>query len=380
MQDWRVLFVLWEKEKWKMRKQNRTLGFFALFIVCCLFSSCATMVSGTRADLLIDGECYEPVRVETQDETYDSLMIPAVVSVKRSQLNKPLHITSENYVYSDIIPGSKTNEWIWANWFCGFWGIAVDAATGAIYKPALPCYSIRTRHKDECSDSTSMPPVDGKAMLAASRKIQRCYRHEVDVVFGFGSIIADGVHQRRIRELEKMNFGDAYYCGFPEYGGAVGLRYYYHLNRWVAVGGMAGYAHAHDLLDHYYDGNPSNVPDYSSCDVNTESFYLAPSVKASWWHSGALTCYSKGALGLQLRHHWTTLHTPRYWPDGQTVKNNSIENRSLCDMRQWRLSGQFTAVGVDVGSRHLRFFAELGYGIEGVFNIGLSYRFGRFGK
>jgi hypothetical protein len=45
--------------------------------------------------------------------------------------------------------------------------------------------------------------------------------------------------------------------------------------------------------------------------------------------------------------------------------------------KRWKFAPQLTALGFDVGGRHLRFFAELGYGVEGVVNIGLNYRFCR---
>jgi hypothetical protein len=40
--------------------------------------------------------------------------------------------------------------------------------------------------------------------------------------------------------------------------------------------------------------------------------------------------------------------------------------------KQWKLVPQLTAFGFDFGGRKFRFFAELGYGTEGVFNMGLS--------
>ena len=38
-----------------------------------------------------------------------------------------------------------------------------------------------------------------------------------------------------------------------------------------------------------------------------------------------------------------------------------------------RLAYQLSPVGIELGSHRLRFTSELGYGLQGIWNIGLAY-------
>lgn len=361
-----------------------------LALSAVLFCSCATILSGTRADILIDGAVSEPLTVVADEKTYDSIVPPVTVSVSRKHLNAPITLTSAHYDYADFIPGKETNPMVWVNIFTQPLGLAVDYITGAAYQPKLSSYVIRSRSKED-GDGLSLPPV-GLALSSSNRPAQRLYRNEVSVLLGLGSSIGDGAHSRECRRMEQLGFDDLGYCGFTEFGGAFGLRYFYHLNQWLALGGMAGYASVHDSFDHVPGDCDSGshgaerdryVPGNAWCHINAESFYAAPVVKASWWHLGALTCYSQAAVGLQYRYQWTTLYVPHYnpWPYWMfLMPYEKIERSSLRSVHQLRLASQLTVFGMDLGRRHLHFFMELGYGIEGVFNMGLSYRFKSVGR
>ena len=347
-----------------------------------LFSSCATIFSGTWADVVIDGETTEPLTIVADEQQMDSVALPATLSIRRKNLNLPITLTSEHYDYADIIPGRKTNLWVWANYFNGFIGLPIDLVTGALYEPAQSCYIVRKRSKEEGLGAMPLRPVGSYKPVALNRREERRYRHEVGVLLGLGSSIAEGTHYRQCRALERLGFENAEFCGFPEYGGALGLRYFCHLNKWLAVGGVMGYAHVHDTFDHFYEDvkaedNPNVLRD-TWCNVSTEAFYAAPAVKATWWRSGAVSFYSQGALGLQYRHQWVSAHVPHYnsWPYWFFfMPYERVDNVRLRSVHQWRLSSQLSVVGMDFGGPRLRFFMELGYGIEGVFNMGLSYRF-----
>lgn len=353
-------------------------------LMSMMLTSCATIFSGTRADVVIDGDSEEPLTIVADEQQIDSVALPATLSIRRKSLNNPIVLTSEHYDYADIIPGRKTNPWVWANYFNGFMGVPVDLATGSIYGPAQSRYFIRKRSKEQSAGAMPLQPVGCYKPVALNRRTDWHYRHEVDVLIGFGSSIADGIHYRQCRALQQLGFENSEYCGFPEYGGAVGLRYFYHLNKWLAVGGMMGYAHAYDSYDHFYGGIQAEVEPYvlrdTWCNVCTEAFYAAPAVKATWWRSGALSFYSQGALGVQYRRQRVSAHIPYYnsWPYWLfLMPYEKVDHAGLRNVHQWRLAPQLTVAGMSLGGRHLRFFMELGYGIEGVFNIGMSYRFHR---
>ena len=52
-----------------------------------LFSSCATIVSGTTATIQIDGKFTEPMTITTSYQTYEDVVLPAEVKVKRQHLD-----------------------------------------------------------------------------------------------------------------------------------------------------------------------------------------------------------------------------------------------------------------------------------------------------
>lgn len=53
----------------------------------------------------------------------------------------------------------------------------------------------------------------------------------------------------------------------------------------------------------------------------------------------------------------------------------AISEGSHLSERRWHLAGQLSPIGVEVGHSWLRFFVELGYGMEGIFTTGWSCHF-----
>ena len=51
-----------------------------------LFSSCATIVSGTMATVQIDRKFTEPMKIVTTYQTYEDVVLPAEVKVDRKHL------------------------------------------------------------------------------------------------------------------------------------------------------------------------------------------------------------------------------------------------------------------------------------------------------
>ena len=100
-----------------------------------------------------------------------------------------------------------------------------------------------------------------------------------------------------------------------------------------------------------------------------------PALKYSWYRYNGLSFYSTAALGVQRSHTWSSVHTinASLYPELYYEHHRQV----VFNRKQWKLAPQLTALGFDFGGRHFRFFAELGYGVEGVFNMGLSYRFQR---
>lgn len=364
-------------------KMMRKLHLPLLALSAFLLTSCATILSGTRTNVLIDGDVSEPLTIVADRDTFDNVALPASVSIKRSHLKRPITLSSPHYDYADIIPGRSVNLWTFANYFNGFFGLPVDLMTGAIYEPAMSRYYVSKRSKSDSIDNVeAMPlrPVGVYKPVVLSKRPERNYRHEIDLVLGIGSSISDGIHHRQYQKMAQMGFSSMEWCGFPEYGASTDVRYFYHLNRWLAVGASFGQTYARDDLDYYGEGIDGRENIYQLrnawCHVRTKSSFLTPAVKATWARVGLLSFYSIGSLGVQYRHHWTTVSVPHYnswlyWLFFMPYER--IDHVSVHDVRQWRLAAQLTPLGISIGRRHLRFFAELGYGIEGVFNMGVSY-------
>ena len=118
-----------------------------------LFSSCATIVTGSTATVNIDGKFTEPMTIATSFQTYENVVLPAEVKVERKHLGgQHIRITSPNYNYEDIILNRTVNGWAFGNILIGgLIGLCVDLGTNAVSKPGQDIYYIRAtpKKKDE---------------------------------------------------------------------------------------------------------------------------------------------------------------------------------------------------------------------------------------
>ena len=356
-----------------MKKQHLPL----LALSTLLLTSCATIFTGTRARVIIDGDAPEPLTIVADEQTYDSVSLPASLSIRRDKLTEPITLTSPHYDYADIIPGRNTNLWIWANYFNGFLGLPVDLMTGAIYEPAMSRYYISKRSKEESIGAEPLAPVGvSKIVQLPVRREPRLYRHEIDVLAGLGSSVWQGTHDRQVEQFRDMGMETPFRCGIYVDGISWGIRYFYHINPHVAIGAVFGKASSYDELETPYD--PEDPDSYALspyAHIHTRSTFAMPAVKYSWIYSDMFSLYSMAALGAQYSHTWASVHTIK----ASLLPEISYQHhrQEVFDRKRWKLDPQLTALGFDVGGRHLRFFAELGYGIEGVVNFGMSYRFCR---
>lgn len=117
-------------------KKKSIIGAFVVGVLC-LFSSCATIVTGTKPTVIINGDTNEPVTIRTSYKTYENVMLPIQVQVKRKHLSgQHISISSENYTYQDIMLDKKTNGWAWGNIVLGGpIGWIVDLCTNAVSEP-----------------------------------------------------------------------------------------------------------------------------------------------------------------------------------------------------------------------------------------------------
>lgn len=167
-------------------------------------------------------------------------------------------------------------------------------------------------------------------------------------------------------------------------GVRMGLRYMYSFNKHIGIGCQFSYFAGSLIYDHYtkeerveispnvfrienreYDNPPS---------IRAKSFSVMPAVK--WLYSRYF--YVRGGIGFQYRE---------YSLDASTI-DASVS--SSINAKQWLFAYQFVPFGVEFalpGDKlstlifkkvsPIYFHAELGYGMEGILNIGLAYKISR---
>jgi len=152
------------------------------------------------------------------------------------------------------------------------------------------------------------------------------------------------------------NSGDTELSFFAEY--------LYHFNKHLAVGLSAGYARVgkQELWDTSWDTDPYNPSDSYPSDkhinLKTSTIFVMPTLKFTWYNNHHFAFYSRGGLGGQY-----------YKLD---AKSQDFPERHESHLK---LSYQFSPAGIEVGGDLIRFFTELGYGKQGVFNMGVVTHF-----
>ena len=130
--------------------------------------------------------------------------------------------------------------------------------------------------------------------------------------------------------------------------GPISAEYFYHLQPWIGIGGILVYGQKKGDL--YSDSDNMIVGE----DKNT---YLTvmPAAKFDWFRRANVGLYSKLGVGVTLRH------------DVSEVIDYDESNMHV----NWQL----TAIGVEVGSKQIRAFAELGTGEQGIVLGGIRCKF-----
>ncbi len=126
--------------------------------------------------------------------------------------------------------------------------------------------------------------------------------------------------------------------------------YYYHVTKGVAVGGiLAVTGRSQDIM---FDGTKSG-------EAKRTTISVLPAVKFDWLRKKNFGMYSKFGIGLSMLS------------DSQKKDNGEKLNSDT----RWYVNFQASLLGAEVGSENIRGFAELGYGEQGIGQIGLRFKF-----
>lgn len=193
--------------------------------------------------------------------------------------------------------------------------------------------------------------------VAAETKPRKYYRHEIGVSFGLGVSIDNSFekYQKHIKEHH-------YYLG--EGGGWThgsiflirNVHYYYNFNRRLAVGGSLSYTSSSA-------GHSGYVDFHGEGEMKQSSYIIMPEIKWIWTDYRYMRLYMRGGCGLYMQ-------TQRFKSDFYDSSILKRENRTV-----WMPAYQISPLGIEIGSNRLCFFTEMGYGLNGILQMGLIFRF-----
>lgn len=133
--------------------------------------------------------------------------------------------------------------------------------------------------------------------------------------------------------------------------GPISAEYFYHVKNWLGVGGI--FAYGQNEQDVYLLGDKDGV---------SKNTYLTlmPAVKFDWLRKKNFGMYSKLAFG-------ATLRNEKYDSDSATGRDDSDS--------EVHVNWQASLLGIEAGGPTFRGFLELGAGEQGIFQVGMRYKF-----
>ena len=375
----------------KMLGKNRDSdSFLVLMLAAMLCSSCATIISGSTAQIQIDGNVDEPVTIVTSMGEYHDLSLPATVKVRRRSLDgQHIQINSESYAFSDIILRKSVNPWAVLDAVPYGIPLVVDLLTNAASEPEQSRFFITpdapraqadSLHRADSLRLVKEEEEQRQVRLRARQLPKHYYRHEWRGSLGFGRCQAEHDRDRMLdsymRRYELETSGECFDIVGDAYLQA-GMEYHYRLNRKWDIGVLANWGISREGdYDYYPLSDPVDPVDYVDADELCRFFVVAPSLRYTWYEISGYRCYSRIALGL-LRHHLTFSYARYPWVDNNSpdyVSRDKPEPLFIdgTDKIKWRMAYQLTALGVSLGSDNFHLFGELGYGSLGIVRVGLG--------
>lgn len=216
------------------------------------------------------------------------------------------------------------------------------------------------------------------AALAGTPAYSQNYRHELRAGIGIGNDHHLNSTQDQYINDFNLEEGSALDFGLGSWQTSAHLEYSYHINTRWAIGAVAGFASAKGngaMLkwdDRFREEDPEdqNVFNYiingvvyslfgdTDIKLHSKSQFLMPVVQYSWKSKDKFRLYSKVGLGAQ--------HYDMY----VTSSRNSFPEKHENGIR---LAYQLTPIGLETGGKRMRGYMELGYGKQGIINLGISY-------
>ncbi len=124
---------------------KKVIGLFGLFV---LLTSCASIFNGSKAKIVVDNAepIPAPVTMTVDGKQYADIYLPAKVRIKRGFKSSTITATASGYSDGKVNVDKKFNSTTLLNILLGgIPGMAIDAATGAMMKPASNHYTMNMR-------------------------------------------------------------------------------------------------------------------------------------------------------------------------------------------------------------------------------------------
>ena len=331
---------------------KQVVSFVMLVCGLLLFCSCATIFSGSNADVLVAGDIERPVTIKTLTNVYENVELPRNIEVRRKDLKEPIVVSTDSLTKVSLTPGKKINDWTIAN-FLGFGlvGFAVDGLSGKIIAPRHDSFYLSMMPTGQLTVTTK---DSGSVSQARKRN-----RHEIGLRFGFPSSLGKGRYDDLCNTLLSEGYMDGTYIhNLGPF--ALSANYYYHLDIQWAIG--LSYSYVYGYSDYQMDV-PSSATTTEYDNLLLRSHAIMPSVKWYWGcNIGIPWIYCRVAAGCLERHIF--LKECGYYPHVISI-----------DERNTMFAYHVTPFGVEIGYGFLSLNAEIGYGTEGILSIGMGYHF-----
>ena len=175
-------------------------------------------------------------------------------------------------------------------------------------------------------------------------------RHEISISYG---AVPNSIWIDVLTDIIPAVFGETYENG--NYVGPIGLEYYYHTSPLIGVGAIGVFATHNE--DGYYKEKLTKHRDKSY-------ITFMPSVKFNWLRKEKWGMYSKIGVGGTYINYCN-----------KDYDDNGRQTGAKETTKDFVFNFQASLVGVEVGGDHVRGFAELGVGEQGIALGGVRFRF-----
>ena len=174
-------------------------------------------------------------------------------------------------------------------------------------------------------------------------------RHEIGISYGS---IPNSVWFNFLSDIIPAMFWEKF--DNHKYVGPIGLEYYYHTSPLIGVGAVAVFSN--NTKDGFYK-------EIQTSHMTQSYFTFMPSMKLDWLRKHNWGMYTKLAAGVTYAH-----VTDQDYENGKKT-DEKITSKDLL------FNFQASLVGIEAGNNHVRGFAELGIGEQGVVLGGVRFKF-----